>query len=348
MPPSAGPLVRRGHPFDLTACDYYNEVTDPLGYGRFRDKMELQRILDDISDEGRSLPPARLYMLSDLRREELTLFAERWPAISAARRRHIIGTLVEIAEANFTVDFNSIFRLGLADEDAQVRAHAVDGLWEDRSPDLVDTLLDLLSSDPSIIVRAAAAAGLGRFVLMAELEELEDELGHKIVQGLSNVIEDPNEALEPRRRAVEAISYSGQVDVPALIEEAYGHPAEKMRVSAVFSMGRSADRSWGSTVIRELGSPHAEMRFEAARSCGELQVREAVPDLTRMIADSDREVQQAAISALGKIGGQEARRALRICCESEDEVIAKAGGDALSELELTAGLFEAFLDDEEV
>lgn len=287
-------------------------------------------------------------MLSDLRRQELTLFCERWQTIGAARRRYVIGTLVEIAEANFTVDFNSIFRLGLADEDAHVRAHAIDGLWEDRSPDLVDTLLDLLSSDPAIIVRAAAAAGLGRFVLMAELEELEEKVGHRIVEGLRSVIEDPNEALEPRRRAVEAISYSGQADVPALIDEAYGHPSEKMRVSAVFSMGRSADAAWGSTVINELSSPNAEMRFEAARSCGELELREAVPTLIRMIADNDREVQQAAISALGKIGGQEARRALCLCCESEDEVIATAGGDALSELELTAGMFEAFLDDEEV
>ncbi len=90
------------------------------------------------------------------------------------------------------------------------------------------------------------------------------------------------------------------------------------------------------------------MRFEAARSCGELELREAVPALIRMIADSDREVQQAAIFALGKIGGQEARQALRLCCDSEDEIIAMAGGDALSELELTAGMFEAFLDDEEV
>jgi HEAT repeat protein len=310
--------------------------------------MELRRVLDDISDEGKSLSPSRLYMLSDLRREDLALLAELWPAIGAARRRYLIDALVEIAEANFTVDFNSIFRLGLDDGDEQVRAHAIDGLWEDRSPDLVHILLDFLSSDPSVAVRAAAAVGLGRFVLMAELGELEEELGHKIVQELRVVIEDPEEALEPRRRAVEAISYSGHVDVSALIEEAYRHPAEKMKVSAIFSMGRSADPAWGPMVICELSSPNPEMRFEAARSCGELELREAVPTLIRMISDSDREVQQAAIFALGKIGGQEARQALRACCDSEDEVIAMAGGDALSELELTAGMFEAFLDDEEV
>jgi HEAT repeat protein len=309
--------------------------------------MELQTILDDIGDERRPLSLPRLYMLSYLSSEELQFFAKRWTAIGTTRRREILSALVEIAEANITVDFGGVLRLGLRDEDGEVRARAVDGLWEDDSPDLVDTFLEMLSSDPSIVARAAAATGLGRFVFMAELEELDEKLGRSIVQALWRVIEDPTEALEPRRRAVEAISFSGEEGVQGLIEEAYRNPVEKMRVSAVFSMGRSADRSWGPTVVGELGSTNPEMRFEAARACGELELREAVPSLISLIADSDKEVQQAAISALGKIGGSEARSALRICCESEDEAIAAAGDEALAELELTGGLFDVLLDDEQ-
>jgi HEAT repeat protein len=309
--------------------------------------MELQSILDDIGDERRPLSHTRLHMLSHLSGEELQLIARRWAAIGTTRRREIVSALVELAEANITLDFGEVFRLALRDEDGQVRAHAVDGLWEDESPGLVDMFVEILHSDPSIVARAAAATGLGRFVLLAELEELEEELGRKIVQALWRVIDDPTEALEPRRRAVEAISFSGEDGVERLIEEAYRNPVEKMRVSAIFSMGRSADRSWGSTVVGELGSTNPEMRFEAARACGELELREAVPSLITLIGDSDREVQQAAISALGKIGGSDARSALRICCESKDEAIAAAGDEALAELELTAGLFEVFLDDEE-
>lgn len=309
--------------------------------------MELERTLDKIRDESGPLPHSRLYMLSDLNPEELRLFAERWPFFGTARRRHILDSLVEIAEANFTVDFSGIFRLALHDEDAEVRALAIDGLWEDRHPGLLDSLLDMLAFDPSIRVRAAAAAGLGRFVLMSELGELEEALGHKVVEALWRVIDDPDEALEPQRRAVEAISYSGHEGVRDLIEKAYCHSSDTMRVSAVFSMGRSADPVWETTVIEETRSANPEMRFEAARACGELELREAVPALIGLIADMDREVQQAAISALGKIGGEESRRALRICCESEDEIIAAAGDDALGELELTAGFFDALLDEEE-
>jgi HEAT repeat protein len=66
-----------------------------------------------------------------------------------------------------------------------------------------------------------------------------------------------------------------------------------------------------------------------------------------LIVDPDREVQQAAIFALGKIGGQEARRALQACCESDDEVIATAGDESLGELEFTSGIFEFPLYEEE-
>ena len=308
--------------------------------------MELESILDDIGDERRPLSHARLFLLSRLRREDLRFFSERWTATSTTRRREILRALVEIAEANITVDFSDIFRMGLRDKDGEVRAHAVNGLWEDESPGLVDTLLEMLRSDPSIVARAAAATGLGRFVLLAELEELDEELGRTIVHALCKVIEDPTEALEPRRRAVEAIGFSGEEGVQRLIEEAHRNPVEKMRISSVFSMGRSADRSWGPTVLGELASSNPEMRFEAARACGELELREAVPSLITLIGDSDREVQQAAISSLGKIGGDEARSALRLCCESEDEAIAAAGDEALGELELTAGMFDAFLDEE--
>jgi HEAT repeat protein len=305
--------------------------------------MDLQRALDHISDESKALSHSRLYMLSGLSHEETELFSEHWALMSTIRRRHIVSALVEIAEANVTVDFNSIFRVGLRDEDAEVRACAVDGLWEDQDPGLTDILLDLLTADPSIMVRGAAATGLGRFVLMCELGELEEELGGRVVQALWEVIDDAEEALETQRRAVEAISYSGDEGVRQLIEAAYRHPEEKMRVSAIFSMGRSADSVWSKTVIAELGSGNPEIRFEAARACGELELKEAVPALIRLIADPDREVQQAGLYALGKIGGREARRALQLCCESEDEIIAAAGDEALRELELTAGTFEPLL-----
>jgi len=107
-----------------------------------------------------------------------------------------------------------------------------------------------------------------------------------------------------------------------------------MRISAVFAMGRSVDKVWSDAVLKELSSTNPAMRYEAARACGELEVNDAVPALVQLIADPDREVQAAAIAALGQIGGPRARRALERCLRSADEVVSMAAEDALGDLEL--------------
>jgi len=273
-------------------------------------------------------------------KREIEALRAAWPRLPVERRRTILHALVEITEASFEADFNSIFRFCLSDEDEEIRAQAIEGLWEDESISILRSLIGLLRGEPSFLVRARAAAGLGRFVLLAELDELDSELGAEVREALLHTINNPQEVLEVRRRAVEAISFSGEEGVREIIEAAYQDETQEMRVSAVFAMGRSIDPYWGETLLRELKTPDPEMRYEAARACGELELKEAVPTLARLINDADREVQGAAIWALGRIGGRGARGVLRACCESDDEVVAKAAEEALSELEFAEGIFE--------
>jgi HEAT repeat protein len=143
------------------------------------------------------------------------------------------------------------------------------------------------------------------------------------------------EELEVRRRAVEAIAYSGEVGVREIIEAAYYDEDEKMQASALFAMGRSADPYWWKLLLQELDNPNPELRFEAARACGELEASSAVPQLAQMsLDDADREVQEAAVWALGRIGGRKARQALEACYESDDEALSQAAAEALDEMDL--------------
>jgi HEAT repeat protein len=183
-------------------------------------------------------------------------------------------------------------------------------------------------------VRAAAATSLGRFVLLAELEELDERHGRLIRGALLEAINSMEEELEVRRRAVESIAYLGEDCVRDIIAAAYEDRDPLMRVSAVFSMGRSADRHWAAAAQTELASPDPAMRYEAARACGELELKEAVPALIGLLLDPDREVQSSAVAALGQIGGRRARQALERCCRSGDEVLRLVAEDALAELEL--------------
>jgi HEAT repeat protein len=279
-----------------------------------------------------------------LTRAEVQLFQEVWSLIDAGRRRWIIQSLVDIAEASFEVNFDPIFRLCLNDEDEVVRTRAIEGLWEDEDLTLAGLLVRLLRDDPSESVRAAAATSLGRFVLLGELEKIEAAPAMMVEDALLGTIYDPHETLEVRRRAVESIAYSGQAQMRDVIEMAYCDDEEKMRISAVFAMGRSADPLWCDMVIAELDNPDSEMRYEAARACGELEALAALSDLIdRIEADPDPEVQEMAIWALGRIGGKEARRVLEACCENKDEALRQVAEEALDELDFLGGHFDLLL-----
>jgi HEAT repeat protein len=85
------------------------------------------------------------------------------------------------------------------------------------------------------------------------------------------------------------------------------------------------------------------MRYEAARACGELQLHDTVTELEELTDDVDPEVQEAAIWALGQIGGDRARQILERHCSATDEVIRTAAEDALSELEFLHGDLTEFI-----
>jgi HEAT repeat protein len=72
-------------------------------------------------------------------------------------------------------------------------------------------------------------------------------------------------------------------------------------------------------VRAELGSIEPEMRFEAARAAGELELREAGPALAELLEDGDNQVREAAIWSLGQIGGEYARRTLTDLLKNSDD-----------------------------
>jgi len=315
-------------------------------------KRSLREILEQLRSGSVSL--SRLYDLSGLDREEAREVEIVWRELPARTRREVILTLVEVAESDFEADFGAVFRLALNDPDAMVRQAAVEGLWEEEDVRLVPRLATCLREDPAPNVRAAAAALLGQFLLLGELGKIRPIPHRQAFEALLATCRSAQETLEVRRRALESLAYSGEEEVADLISEAYRHPEEKMRVSAVFAMGRSADERWAVYVLKELLSPSPEMRFEAARACGELGLEEAIPTLIELVEDVDAEVQEAAIWALGQIGGDEARSVLRRCLRSDSEAIRDAARDALRELEFLHGdlsvlllPFDFFDEDEE-
>lgn len=299
--------------------------------------MFISQILEHLLDDESSFKPSILYGLSELEPEEMQQLTSAWLDISPERRCKLARELVDIAETNFEVNFDAIFRWGLHDDEDEVRVASIEGLWENEEPALMTELLGLLRDDAAVSVRTAAAQALGRFMLLGELGALAEERCRPVYDALCTIARDQAEVIEVRRRALEAVSYVGSKEVAALLQEAYDHPDEDMRASAIFGMGRSADLRWIGTVMEGLYSVYPEIRYEAARACGELEARQATGRLAVLIQDPDREVQEAALWALGQVGGDEALRLLQLCCQSEDEVLRQAAEAALLEVELIHG-----------
>lgn len=306
-------------------------------------KQPLKTLLEELHKSAQVPKLESLYLLSDLDTEDVAQVRDVWPNLPAELRQHLITLLMDIAEADFEVDFGAIFRIGLEDKDAGVRTTAIEGLWEDQDVRLVPPLVARLQ-DEAMSVRAAAATSLGRFVLAGELGKIRPDPFSQACEALLAVCQDTAEHFEVRRRALESLSYVDTEDVVTLIREAYEAPQEKVRVSAVFAMGRSADTRWAPQVKQELFSPNPELRYEAARACGELQLSDTVAELEELTEDVDAEVQEAALWALGQIGGDKAREVLERYCRSECEATRTAAEAALDELEFLYGDLSSFFD----
>ncbi len=281
--------------------------------------------------------------LSNPDRAEVEAFVAWLGQLELDRKREILLRMVEVAEDDFAMDFVALFRRCLNDSDAIVRRHAIEGLWEDESASLVEPLIKMLATDPDVAVRAAAATALGRFVFLAECDELDQRRGNMVRAALERTIADTSEDHAVVRRAVEAIAFINDKQVRRIIDWAYASEDPAMRESAIFAMGRSADPFWAETVLAELDDTSPSMRYEAARACGEMQLKRAVDRLIQLAMDPDREVQAVAVWALGQIGGKRARQALEQWAESDDEVLAVEASEALEELQFSGRPMDLFV-----
>ena len=300
--------------------------------------QDLQGVIESLIQQDPST--AQLYELSALSGDALELFRKTWPTVPPERRASVTIELIDIAENDFEVDFGPVFRTGLQDNSEAVRTAAIEGLWEAEDVALVRPLLKMLDSDPSVRVREAAAMSLSRFVLMAELGKLPTSIADALWDALWTAIHAADQEVDVRRRAVESLAFFDRPEVHEVIQAAYADVEPRMRISAIFAMGRTGDQEWSDVVMAELETTEPEMRYEATRACGELQLLEATPALSLLVADSDPEVRLAAVWSLGQIGTPEARRVLDICLEEGDEAIQEAADDALSEIDFLQDTLE--------
>ena len=206
--------------------------------------MPLDPFLETLSDETVPIPVAEFAEMSDLSPSELGEFARAWFGIDEDRQHNIITAMVEAAEENAELDFSAVFKMCLRDKDEFVLEKAIEGLWENEDRSIIPGLVQVLQSDHSPGVRAAAAVALGKFAVLAQEGKLLSRDVDALHNSLMDVLRDTDQPLEVRRRSLEAIAPMNTGEINSLVSDAYesddpGHEVQ-------FDLRNGPD--WGTSV----------------------------------------------------------------------------------------------------
>jgi HEAT repeat protein len=302
--------------------------------------ISFQNVLDQLLDSRQDLPPNHFQYYSDLDPKSLKLFLDAWSRIKPTRKLHLLDGLLSCLDSDTLVSYEGIGRSLLNDADAEVRARAIGLLAESDDPKLVEPLIEIFLNDTELAPRMQAARLLGEFILLGELEELDETLHREAEDALIAVLRrEDTPAL--KRQALEALGYSSRDETINILESAFQRADPAWVASALRAMGRSHDNRWDDDVVGKLLDEDPRVRRAAAEAAGELNIEAASSILLQMLEDQEEEdeVVDAAIWSLSQIGGEDARiYLLNLLEQTDDEEMVEFIEDALENLDFNEEL----------
>ena len=298
-------------------------------------------VLAAVADETAPIPFADLPALHSPDDGTVGRVIALWGELTPNRRRDFLAALQQISDDEPTLDFERIQLSALGDPDVATRILAIRGLWESQRQEYADVLTGILSGDAEASVRAAAAAGLGSFVVSNEFGLLPLELSERMSEALRDRIEDVTEGDEVRGSALTALGASSEEWVAELIADHYETGSIRMRLAAVLAMGRHGSDDWLPVLIQTFEDEDEDVRAAAATSAGNLLLEAAIEPLTLLLEDEEEHVQVAAIRALGEIAGDRAEQILRDLLQSPEAHIVEAAEVATEEARMMTVDFAA-------
>ena len=298
-------------------------------------ELTIQTVLEHLLDSKKDIPQNHLSFYSDLDPKSLQLFVDVWPRVKTDRKLLLLDRLLSHLDSDTLVSYEDIGRALLTDADGQVRARALGLLAEANDPKLTLAFIDIYLNDVDLAPRLEAASLLGEFILLGELEELDEELKIKAEDALISVMRsEENPTLQ--KRTLESLGYSSREEVINIIEASFERADPTWTASSLLAMGRSHDNHWDDDVVSKLLDLDPRIRFAAVEAAGELSIQEAGPIMLQMLEDEeeDDDVVSATIWSLSQIGGDDARIYLVNMLENaEDEDLAAFLEDALENLD---------------
>jgi HEAT repeat protein len=304
-----------------------------------RHNVDFTEVITALLDSSAPFSPKLLHRFSDMDPFETKQVELIWLQVDELRRVNVLTDLEDLIDADTLVNFDAIAKLALKDTNPQARVAAIRLLWESEDLRLAAKFSNMMFNDPDTTVRAAAALALGTFVYEGELEEIPEDVKVEVEDNLLQVLRGPDDR-EVRRRALESLGFSSREEITPLIEQAFQERHPDWVASALFAMGRSLDsRKWADAILSKLDVHNEQIRLEAVRAAGVLELKKARRPLLELVADPDLDqpdLRSAAIWSLSQIGGKGVEAMFNSLLEhSEDDEEIELLETALENLEFT-------------
>ena len=277
-------------------------------------------VINNLLDSDKPFNPLFLHFFSDISVDDLDKIKSIWPDVNKDRKYNLLMDLESLIKANTLVSCDDFGYFALQDNDPCIRSQAIPLLWECIDIKLISIFTDLLQKDSNLEVNASAAAALGKFVLLGELEEIPEESAN-MVQDLLIDEYIKSEIDFTKQRILESLGYSSNEKVNQFISRALKKNDKKWHISALIAISRSANNNWGKVVVEKLTDLDPDIQIEAIKAAGELEIESAKEQIIEFMESStpEEELHIQAILALSKIGGNDIKELFEELIEESDD-----------------------------
>ena len=289
-------------------------------------------------------------MLSDLSAERTAKLRSVLTEMSADTRRTFFSGMHETFPIAFEYNFAPIAEIGLDDPDGDIRAMSINTLSLEDSREIGSRVLRSAEEDPAERAQIAAIDVLGQYMLSEVLDEPIPVAGDKLHKALERLIEHKTPAI--RRAAIISYAVSETKRVNELISGYLAGNDRDELVTALRAVSLSMNESFAKSVLELINHDDDDVRLEAIRAAGVLQLKEALPALYEILSRFDSitpELLVTAANATAEIGDESSIDVLETLGEAVvdmDEEVTEAIDDAIDTLNMAIQM-GPFDDDEE-
>jgi len=296
-----------------------------------------------LMDENKPFDLQFLQFFSDISYDDLKKVKKVWSKVTQQRKVSLLQELENLMRIDTLISCDDFGVFALDDEDPVIKSQAINLLWECVDQNLATRFMSLLLEDKDPALSASAASGLGKFVLLGELDEIPQDLSKKIQNTLvEKYVSTSDQQL--KQSILESLGYISSPQINDFITEAIKRPEKEWVLSALFAISRSANENWSKIILKKLDDLDPDVQLEAIKAAGELEIADAKETIIELLESSspEEEIHLQAIWSLSMIGGNDIQVLFQKMIDSSDsEKEAAMLEMAMDNLELTNS-FEEF------